>query len=693
MFVDFFIDRPIFASVVAILITLAGAISIPLLPISQFPPIAPPTVQVSATYTGASADVVERTITLPIEEQVNGARGHALHVVDERQRRQLSITVTFELGRDPDIAAVNVNNRVAVAEPRLPEEVRRLGVTVRKQSPELTLVVNLLSPDGSRDALFLSNYAMINVHRLAQARARRRRRQHLRRARYSMRIWLDPERLAKLGLTASDVIARRARAERRRSPPAERPAARARRPAARVPAASRAAGSPPCRSSRRSSSAPSRTARSAPRRRRPRRARRAELQRLHAPDRPAQHPAGRLPAPRRQCARRRRAVRAELVRALASSFPSGVAYRSRYDPTTFVRESIGEVLETLLVAMRLVFLVVFVFLQDWRATLIPAVTIPVSLIGHVRGAVRARLRHQHDHAVRARARDRARRGRRDRGGGERLAPARRRSRARARGGAALDGRGDERDRRGHARARRGVRAGGASCRARPGSSAQFGARGHRGPDLAAQRAHALARALRARDAPEREHKRRFFRAFDRGFAGRRRGYDRGVRALLPRRALVLGVFAALGGVTCCLFRSCPPASSPTRTRATSSPASSFPTARRSTAPSGRRARRTDPDGHAGHPRRPRLGGFDALNQTTPPNFGTVFVTLAPWDGAQAGSSRSTGSSRSAAASSRRSRARGGRLRSPPDPRPLARRAASSSSSRTAAATDRGARRG
>ena len=204
--VAFFIDRPIFAAVVAILITLAGAISIPLLPVAQFPPIAPPTVQVSANYTGASADVVERTITLPIEEQVNGTEGMLYMSSTSANDGQMSLTVTFELGRNPDIATVNVNNRVAVAEPRLPEEVRRFGITVRKQSPDLTLVVNLFSPDGSRDALFLSNYALINVL------------DALKRVpgvgdvgifgerRYAMRIWLDPERLAKLGLTAADVI-------------------------------------------------------------------------------------------------------------------------------------------------------------------------------------------------------------------------------------------------------------------------------------------------------------------------------------------------------------------------------------------------------------------------------------------------------------------------------------------------------
>jgi multidrug efflux pump subunit AcrB len=162
-FVAFFVDRPIFAAVVAILITLLGAIAFPQLRVSQYPPIAPPTVSVSANYTARSADVVERTITLPIEEQVNGTEGMLYMSSTSANDGSMSMTVTFQLGRDPDIAAVNVNNRVSVAEPRLPEDVRRFGVTVRKQAPDLLLVANLISPDGSRDGTFLSNFALINV--------------------------------------------------------------------------------------------------------------------------------------------------------------------------------------------------------------------------------------------------------------------------------------------------------------------------------------------------------------------------------------------------------------------------------------------------------------------------------------------------------------------------------------------------
>ena len=302
-FVAFFIDRPIFAAVVAILITLIGAISLPQLQVSQFPPIAPPTVFVSASYTGASADVVERTITLPIEEQVNGTEGMLYMSSTSANDGQMSMTVTFELGRDPDLAAVNVNNRVAVALPRLPEEVRRLGVTVRKQSPELTLVANLLSPDGSRDSLFLSNFALINVL------------DSLKRVpgvgdvnifgerRYAMRIWLDPERLAKLGLTASDVIDAvreqnvQIAAGRAGSPPAP--------DGVQLEIPLRTAGPPLHGRGVRADRDPRRAGRlaAAPRRRRARRARRAELRRVRAPHRPARRHARRVPAPGGQRAR------------------------------------------------------------------------------------------------------------------------------------------------------------------------------------------------------------------------------------------------------------------------------------------------------------------------------------------------------------------------------------------------------
>ena len=205
MLARFFIDRPVLAWVISIVIILLGGIAAVLLPVAEYPEITPPTVQVTARYPGANAQVIADTVAAPIEQQVVGVEGMLYMSSNSSNDGGMTLTVTFELGRDPDIATVNVNNRVAVAEPRLPEDVRRFGVTVLKQSPDLTLVVSLFSPDGSRDALFLSNYALINVT------------DNLRRVpgvgeirifgerRYSMRIWLDRARLAAYSLTPQDV--------------------------------------------------------------------------------------------------------------------------------------------------------------------------------------------------------------------------------------------------------------------------------------------------------------------------------------------------------------------------------------------------------------------------------------------------------------------------------------------------------
>ncbi|MGH9884531.1 MAG: efflux RND transporter permease subunit, partial [bacterium] len=205
--VDFFIERPIFASVLAILITLAGAVSIPLLPVAQYPQISPPTVRVTASYPGASAEVVENSVTVPLEQQINGVEGMLYISSNSANDGSSTITVTFEVGYDQNIAAVDVQNRIAVALPQLPEEVQRSGLTVRRVSTDLTLVVSLISPDGSRDDLFLSNYAGINI-------ADRLKRlpgvgdvSTFGERRYSMRVWLNPDKLATLGVSAQDVIA------------------------------------------------------------------------------------------------------------------------------------------------------------------------------------------------------------------------------------------------------------------------------------------------------------------------------------------------------------------------------------------------------------------------------------------------------------------------------------------------------
>jgi HAE1 family hydrophobic/amphiphilic exporter-1 len=203
----FFIDRPIFAAVVSILLTLLGAVSYFGLPVTQYPEIAPPTIQISATYPGASAEVVSDTVATPIEQEVNGVEGMLYMLSQSTGDGRVTISVTFKLGTDIEDAQVLVQNRVAIAEPRLPEQVRRLGVNVLKSSPDLMMVIHMLSPDASRDQLYISNYARTQVvDRLARIDGVGRATVFAERA-YSMRVWLDPELVQARGLTAGEVVA------------------------------------------------------------------------------------------------------------------------------------------------------------------------------------------------------------------------------------------------------------------------------------------------------------------------------------------------------------------------------------------------------------------------------------------------------------------------------------------------------
>src|ERR1700716_3923383 len=205
-FSHFFVDRPIFASVIAIILTLVGAISFRALPITEYPEIAPPTVVVAATYAGASAEVIGQTVASPIEQEINGVENMIYMVSQSTGDGALSINVVFKPGTNVDQAQVLVQNRVSIAIPRLPEEVQRIGVTVKKKSPDLMLVIHLISPDGTLDQRYISNYATINIKDILTridgvgdtiifgARD------------YAMRIWLDPARVQARGLTAGDVV-------------------------------------------------------------------------------------------------------------------------------------------------------------------------------------------------------------------------------------------------------------------------------------------------------------------------------------------------------------------------------------------------------------------------------------------------------------------------------------------------------
>ncbi len=205
MFSHFFITRPRFAFVISIVIVLAGLISLQVLPIAQYPEITPPQVQVEASYPGASAEVVEATVATLIETQVNGVEDMLYMSSTSANDGSYTLIVTFAVGTDPDMAAVNVQNRVALATPQLPEEVTRQGVSVKKQSTNILLVLSLFSPNDTYDELFLSNYASINI-RDVLARVPGVGEAMIFGAKdYGMRLWLDPDRMASLGITTSDV--------------------------------------------------------------------------------------------------------------------------------------------------------------------------------------------------------------------------------------------------------------------------------------------------------------------------------------------------------------------------------------------------------------------------------------------------------------------------------------------------------
>ena len=205
-FSHFFIDRPKFASVLAIIVLIVGALSYFTLPIEQYPQIAPPTIQVSASYPGANAETAAKTVATPLEQEINGIENMLYMSSQSTADGQVSITITFKLGTDLDNAQVQVQNRVAIAEPRLPETVRRLGIVTRKNSPDLMLVVNLFSPNSTYDQTYIANYATLQIkdqiariNGVGEVRI-------FGASQYSMRIWLDPDVISSIGMTASEVI-------------------------------------------------------------------------------------------------------------------------------------------------------------------------------------------------------------------------------------------------------------------------------------------------------------------------------------------------------------------------------------------------------------------------------------------------------------------------------------------------------
>jgi multidrug efflux pump len=379
-FATFFVDRPIFAAVLSIIVLIAGAISIPILPISEYPDVVPPAVQVRAVYPGANPNVIAETVATPLEEAITGVE-HMIYMKSVAgSDGVLQMTVTFEPGTDPDSAQVQVQNRVSQALARLPEDVRRQGVTTQKQSSSLTMVVHVISPGGQYDPIYLRNYVTLKV------------KDELARlpgvgdsiawgaGDYAMRIWLNPEKIAARGLTAGDVV----NAIREQN----------------VQVSAGTLGGPPMDHSSDfllsinvkgrltteqefgnivvKSGANGEITRLSDVARISLGASEYSLRALLDNEQAVAIAVFQAPGSNAIDVSNR--VREKMAE-LAQRFPKGVEYRIVYDPTVFVRDSIKEVVRTLIEAILLVVLVVILFLQTWRASIIPLLAVPVSIIG------------------------------------------------------------------------------------------------------------------------------------------------------------------------------------------------------------------------------------------------------------------------------------------------------------------------
>jgi hydrophobe/amphiphile efflux-1 (HAE1) family protein len=376
---DFFIDRPIFAAVLSAFITIGGAIALFKLPISEYPEVVPPSVVVRATYPGANPKVVADTVAAPLEQQIVGVEDMLYMSSTSTIDGSLYLTVTFKQGADIDRAQVQVQNRVSQALPRLPEEVRDLGVTTLKSSPNLTLVVHLTSPDGRYDAQYLRNYATLNVRDVLARIQGAGDVQLFGGGDYAMRVWLDPQKLAARNLTAGDVV----QAIREQN----------------VQVAAGQIGAPPAANSQFQLALNAQGRLTDEQQFRDiviKTGQEGELVQLGDVARVEMgsqqysiqslldnKSAVAIPifqAPNSNALQLSDAVRAKMEE-LKKDFPQGVDYTIVYDPTVFVRQSIEAVVHTLLEAVALVVLVVILFLQTWRASVIPLVAVPVSIIG------------------------------------------------------------------------------------------------------------------------------------------------------------------------------------------------------------------------------------------------------------------------------------------------------------------------
>lgn len=373
----FFIRRPVFAMVLSIVILLVGGLGLATLPVAQYPNITPPTVQVSAVYPGATAQVVEETVATPLEQEINGAEDMLYMSSKSTSDGLVSISVTFKVGKNVDDAAVDVQNRVARAQAKLPQDVVRNGITVTKQSPDLLLVVALSSREKAYDDLFLNNYAFLNVQPALARVNGVGNVQLFTQSDYAMRVWLRPDKLAKLGLTAADVAA----ALREQN----------------IQAAAGQVGAPPAKPGTEFQFSVSVKGRLMQAEEfeniivrtlpdggilRLRDVARIELgaKSYASFGRLNGAPAaliGLYQLPTANALDAAEACKARMAE-LAKFFPPGIEYSINFDTTRFVSASIEEVLRTLAEAFALVVIVVFLFLGNWRATLIPmlAVSLP-----------------------------------------------------------------------------------------------------------------------------------------------------------------------------------------------------------------------------------------------------------------------------------------------------------------------------
>lgn len=379
-FAHFFVERPIFATVLSIVIVIVGLIAYDALPVAQYPEIAPPSIVVRASYPGADARTVAQTVATPLEQEINGVEGMLYMSSYSTSDGAMALTITFKLGTDLDTAQVLVQNRVAVAEPRLPEDVRRLGVTTTKSSPDLMMVVHMLSPDESYDQLYVSNYAKTRVRDILLRLEGVGSLTIFGEREYSLRIWLDPEKLQTYGLTAGDIV----RALREQN----------------VQVAGGALGTPP----NPGNNAFQFTVTTQGRFENVKQFRQVIVKsgdvgrlvrlqdvarvELGAKDYITNSYLNGKPAvalgifqrPGTNALSSADAIISTMAQ-LKQDFPPGLDYQIVYNPTEFIAKSVDEVYKTLFEATALVVLVIVIFLQSWRTAVIPIAAIPVSLIG------------------------------------------------------------------------------------------------------------------------------------------------------------------------------------------------------------------------------------------------------------------------------------------------------------------------